>query len=87
MAEKRNSKNFDEKKDRFKRNKKRVCFVCKEENAVIDYKNVELLQKYITEKGKILPRRVTGACAKHQRQITNAVKRARAIGFLPYSVQ
>ena len=51
----------------------------------IDYKNVDILKKYINDKGKILPRRVTGACAKHQRHIAEQIKRARAIALLPYT--
>lgn len=52
---------------------------------VIDYKNVDVLQNYITERGKIVPRRIFGTCAKHQRQICEAIKRARQIALLPYS--
>ena len=51
----------------------------------VNYKDVEILKKYINEKGKILPRRVTGACAKHQRYIAEQIKRARAIALLPYT--
>lgn len=51
----------------------------------IDYKDVETLKKYINDKGKILPRRITGACAKHQRYIAQQIKRARAIGLIPYT--
>ncbi len=51
----------------------------------IDYKDVETLKKYINDKGKILPRRITGACAKHQRHIAQQIKRARAIGLIPYT--
>ena len=50
----------------------------------IDYKDVRLLQRYISERGKILPRRMTGTCAKHQRQLSTAIKRARVIALLPY---
>ena len=56
-----------------------------DKNFVLDYKNPEQLRKFINDKGKILPRRTTGACAKHQRDITLAVKRARHIAILPYS--
>ena len=52
---------------------------------VLDYKNSDQLKKFVNEKGKILPRRATGACAKHQREITQAVKRARHIAILPYT--
>lgn len=56
------------------------------ENGTIDYKDVAKLRKFVSERGKILPRRVTGACDKHQRAITLAVKRARHIALMPYSV-
>ena len=67
----------------FYRKKKKVCYMCTGKN--IDYKDVEILRKYINDKGKILPRRVTGACAKHQRHIAEQIKRARAIALLPYT--
>jgi len=67
----------------FKRPQRRVCLFCAEK-IVADYKNVDLLRKYISEQGKILPRRVTGNCAKHQRGVAIAIKRAREIGLLPY---
>lgn len=67
----------------FYRKKKKVCYMCAGHD--IKYTDVELLKKYINDKGKILPRRVTGACARHQRKIAEAIKRARAIGFLPYT--
>ncbi|HPE15194.1 MAG TPA: 30S ribosomal protein S18 [Bacilli bacterium] len=67
----------------FYRKKKRICYMCT--GKEIDYKDVEILRKYINEKGKMLPRRVTGACAKHQRHIAEQIKRARYIGLLPYT--
>ncbi len=67
----------------FYRKKKKVCYMCT--GKQINYKDVEILKKYINEKGKILPRRVTGACAKHQRFIAEQIKKARAIGLLPYT--
>ena len=67
----------------FYRKKKKVCYMCTGKD--IDYKDTELLKKYINDKGKILPRRVTGACAKHQRHIAEEVKKARAIALLPYT--
>ena len=67
----------------FYRKKKKICQLCA--GRSINYKNPEILRKYINEKGKILPRRATGACAKHQRDITLAVKRARHIAVLPYT--
>ena len=67
--------------------KKKVCAFCGENAPAVDYKDVATLKKYISERGKILPRRITGTCAKHQRAITTAVKRARHIALLPYSVE
>ena len=64
--------------------RKKVCQFCADKNEAIDYKDTEKLRKFITERGKILPRRVTGACAIHQRDITTAVKRARIVALLPY---
>jgi len=61
----------------------RVCQFCTDRNAVIDYKS-DLLRRYVTEDGKIRPRRQTGACAKHQREIARAVKRARHLALLPF---
>ena len=91
MADKRNNRrnnnNDDDFNPKFKRMRKKVCALCSDKNLVLDYKNPEQLRKFINEKGKILPRRATGACAKHQRDITLAVKRCRQIALLPYSQQ
>lgn len=65
--------------------KRRPCNFCTEKIEYIDYKDVPRLRRYITEKGKILPRRITGNCAHHQRQITTAIKRARNIALLPFT--
>ena len=67
----------------FKRRKK-VCYFTQNKVKEIDFKDVELLRRFITERGKILPRRVTGTSAKHQRQLTSAIKRARFLGLMPY---
>ena len=67
----------------FNHRKKKVCAMCA--GHELDYKDVETLKKYTNEKGKIVPRRVTGNCAKHQRYISVQVKRARAIALMPYS--
>ena len=67
------------------RPRKKVCIFCKNKNQVIDYKDVETLKRFVSPNGKISPRRVTGACAKHQRDITQAVKRARHIAILPFT--
>ncbi len=66
------------------RPRKKVCIFCKNKNQVIDYKDVELLKKFIAPNGKISPRRVTGNCAKHQREIAVAIKRARFMALLPF---
>lgn len=70
---------------KFRKMRKKVCSMCANNELVLDYKNYDQMKKFINEKGKILPRRVTGACAKHQREITVAVKRARHIAILPYT--
>ena len=66
------------------RRRKKVCVFCGKENNEIDYKDVNKLKRYVSERGKILPRRITGNCAKHQRAITVAVKRARHLAIMPY---
>ena len=66
--------------------RKKVCVVCADKTAVIDSKDANKFKRYISERGKILPRRITGNCAKHQRALTVAVKRARQIAILPYVV-
>ena len=66
------------------RRRKKVCVFCGKDN-VIDYKDVNKLKRYVSERGKILPRRVTGSCATHQRALTTAVKRARHIALMPYT--
>ena len=65
--------------------RRKVCQFCADKSIIIDYKDVDRLQNFVTERGKILPRRITGTCAKHQRQITTAVKRARIVALLPYT--
>jgi small subunit ribosomal protein S18 len=66
--------------------KRKSCFFCKEKVEEIDYKNYNQLRRYVSEKGKIRSRRITGACRRHQRQVAIAVKRAREVALLPYSV-
>ena len=63
--------------------RKKVCRFCANK-AKIDYKDADALRRYMTERGKILPRRITGSCAKHQREVAKAIKRARSISLLPY---
>lgn len=63
----------------------RVCQFCTDRSAKIDYKQTETLRRYVTESGKIRPRRQTGACAKHQRELARAIKRARHLALLPFT--
>ena len=67
--------------------KKKVCSFCQDKVDYIDYKDVAKLRRYVSERAKILPRRITGTCAKHQRQLTEAIKRARHIALLPFSAE
>lgn len=66
--------------------KRKVCRFCLHTDLAPDYKNVDLLLNFITERGKIIPRRISGICAKHQRELSREIKRARAIALLPYTV-
>ena len=89
---KRNSKrndrkNYQDYNPRFRKMRKKVCPLCADKNLVLDYKNADQLRKFVNDKGKILPRRATGACSIHQRDITIAVKRARQIAVLPYTAE
>ncbi|WP_031514304.1 30S ribosomal protein S18 [Desulfofalx alkaliphila] len=70
-----------------RRGRRRVCSFCADKIAEIDYKDVPRLKKYITERGKILPRRISGNCAKHQRMLTLSIKRARNVALLPYTLE
>ena len=67
--------------------KKKVCSFCVDKVETVDYKDFNRLRKFITERGKILPRRITGNCAKHQRQLTVAIKRARNVALLPFTAE
>ena len=82
---KRNNKNDYDDDYKFKKLRKKACPLCADKTIVLDYKNPDQLRKFINERGKILPRRATGACSKHQRDITTAVNRSRNIALLPYS--
>lgn len=64
--------------------RRKVCRFCADTNLKVDYKDVKSLRYFITERGKIIPRRISGTCAKHQRALTKAIKRARTIALLPY---
>ena len=72
---------------RARKAKKKVCQFCVDKVTDIDYKDVAKLRRYVSERAKILPRRITGTCAKHQRQLTIAIKRARHIALLPFSAE
>ena len=67
--------------------KKKVCAFCKEKGAYIDYKDTNLLRKFISDRGKIRARRVTGNCSQHQREVATAIKNAREMALLPYSTR
>ncbi len=62
----------------------KICQFCADKNIVIDYKQVDILRRFVTEEGKIRPRRQTGTCARHQRELAGAIKRARHLALLPY---
>lgn len=69
------------------RRRRKVCSFCVDKVEAVDYKDLIKLRKFMSERGKILPRRMTGACAHHQRQLTDAIKRARHIALLPYTAE
>jgi len=77
---------FNPRKKRRKRvyHRRKVCRFCADKNIVISYKDPKSLKYFTTERGKIIPRRISGTCAKHQRELTHAIKRARTIALLPY---
>ncbi len=74
----------DSKPTRAPRFKKKVCRFCHSKDVPIDYKRCDILEKFITDRGKILPRRITGTCAKHQRLVATEIKKARMIALLPF---
>jgi small subunit ribosomal protein S18 len=86
MSEKQESKKYVPKAFAFKKIKKKRCKMCINKIDVVDYKDANFLKNYITERGKIVPRRVSGNCAKHQRIITRAIKKSREAGFLPFQI-
>lgn len=75
------------KRDKGRKPKKKICSFCVDKVESIDYKEVAKIRRYTTERGKILPRRISGNCAKHQRQLTVAIKRARNIALLPFTAE
>lgn len=72
-------------RERGRRNRRKVCSFCVDKAQEIDYKDISKLNRYVTERGKILPRRISGCCAKHQRELTTAIKRARNVALLPFT--
>ena len=74
-------------RERGRRPRRKVCAFCVDKVEQIDYKDAAKLRRFITERGKILPRRISGICAKHQRQVTIAIKRARNIALLPFTAE
>ena len=85
MKPQKKNANYDDKSGKkTKKQVKKVCSFCQDKVESIDYKDVAKLKRYMTEKGKIVPRRISGLCAKHQRELTNAIKRARVMALLPY---
>lgn len=86
MAEQRRSRDFDQegRASRQRRSRRKVCNFCADHIETIDYKDVVRLRKFVSERGKILPKRMSGTCAKHQRELTIAIKRARHLALLPF---
>ena len=83
----RRGKQQGKKEWRGRRPKRRNCTFCGEKATFVDYKDVNRLRRFVTERGKILPRRVSGNCARHQRVLATAVKRARELALLPYTAE
>ncbi|RJO68070.1 MAG: 30S ribosomal protein S18 [Myxococcales bacterium] len=77
---------FGKGKKKKRRPKRKVCRFCADSTIRIDYKNISLLEQFLTDRGKIIPRRITGTCSKHQRWTALAIKQARNIALLPYAV-
>ena len=85
--EKKSDRSDSQMRRRPMRRRKKVCVFCADANKAIDYKDVNLLKRYVSERGKILPRRISGTCAKHQRELTGSIKRARNIALLPFTTE
>lgn len=86
MAFDRDRSDNRDRRPRGRRPRRKVCQFCVDKVDGIDYKDINRLRRSVSERGKILPRRMTGTCAKHQRQLSGAIKRARVIALLPYTV-
>lgn len=74
-------------RDKGRKSRRRVCQFCVDKIAMVDYKEVGKLRRYVSERGKILPRRISGNCARHQRQLTVAIKRARHLALMPFTAE
>ena len=85
MSEARGDKGV--RRPRGRKPRRKVCSFCVDKIEFIDYKDVGRIRRFTNERGKILPRRMTGNCAKHQRQLSEAIKRARAVALLPFTVE
>jgi len=83
---KKKSKNRRSKRKSYRYGKRKKCRFCQDSSLVIDYKDVKLLQNYMSDRGKIAARRVTGNCAKHQRELARAIRRSRFLALVPYTV-
>ena len=82
--EQRNENEMEQGQDRRYYARPKICQFCADKQVAIDYKQVDVLRRFVTEEGKIRPRRQTGTCARHQRELAGAIKRARHLAFLPY---
>lgn len=87
MAGRMGGRTAGKKPGRYRKTRRKVCTFCVDKIDFIDYKNAGRLRKFITERGKILPRRTTGNCAGHQRSLTRSIKRAREIALLPFTAE
>ncbi len=74
-------------RDRGRKPKKKICSYCVDKIESVDYKQYEKLNRFVTERGKVLPRRISGNCARHQRQLTRAIKKARIMALLPFTTE
>ena len=87
MAERNDRPERSDRRPGGRKGRKKVCAFCVDKVESIDYKDVAKLKRYVSERGKILPRRITGNCAKHQRALTVAIKRARHVALMPYTME
>ncbi len=87
MAKERRKPRREKEEKPWKKQKKKICIFCKDKIDYVDYKDVSLLRKFISDRGKIRARRVSGNCAQHQRDVATAVKNAREMALLPYTAR